>query len=332
MVEYSPKISIIIPVYNVENCLRVGLDSILRQTYTNFEVILVNDGSTDNSYTICTEYVEKDSRFSLFNQKNAGVAEARNRGINVSGGEYITFMDSDDWVEDDWLETYVNALQQVRPDILVQGIAVDTDSTNYRVFVEDNFYENMALFDAFHNLEKHGLEGFVPIKMYRASLVKKHNLKFRYMLHEDTLFNTELFCYATSLITLSKVCYHYVQRRTGSLVTRRYPFDYMMSLIISLRDARLQMSEAYNRADCRDEIWTKYIGMHTILLFSLYDKNRGVADRKRRLSILKDYQAERRSSKLPLNFSTFGKSFFSKMVMLPPALVDFLLKTLFLLK
>lgn len=332
MAKYLPKISIIVPVYNAENCLHFGLDSILQQTYKYFEVILVNDGSTDNSGIICKEYVEKDSRFRLFNQKNSGVAEARNCALSASNGEYITFMDSDDWVEKDWLETYVNALEQVRTDVLVQGFAVDAGLTIHREYVEDNIYEDAALFDAFQNLEKHGIEGYVTNKMYRASLIKQYKLKFRYMLHEDTLFNTEFFCYATSLITLSKVCYHYVQHK-GGLVSRRYGFDYMMSLNTSLRDARLQMAEIYKREDYRDKFWAGYIGMYTILLFSLYDKNRGISSRKRRLSIWSNYQLERRKRRnLSLSYSTFGKLCFSYVAMLPPVLLDFLLKIFFTLK
>ena len=103
-------ISIIIPIYNVENYLRQCLDSIMSQTHQNFECLLINDGSPDNSADICREYVEKDSRFKYFEKENGGVSSARNLGIECSRGEYITFIDSDDWVDSDYLEVLYNAL------------------------------------------------------------------------------------------------------------------------------------------------------------------------------------------------------------------------------
>ena len=94
-------ISIIVPVFNTEKYLHQCLDSILSQSYGNFECLLINDGSTDASASICREYVAKDARFRYFEKENGGVSSARNLGIERSGGAYITFIDSDDWVEFD---------------------------------------------------------------------------------------------------------------------------------------------------------------------------------------------------------------------------------------
>ena len=112
-------ISIIVPIYNVEEYLRECLDSIMSQTYQNFECLLINDGSPDNSADICREYVEKDSRFRYFEKENGGVSSARNLGIEHSKGEYITFIDSDDWVDSDYLEVLYNALIDENADISV---------------------------------------------------------------------------------------------------------------------------------------------------------------------------------------------------------------------
>ena len=112
-------ISIIVPIYNVENYLRQCLDSIMSQSYQNFECLLINDGSPDHSADICREYVEKDSRFKYFEKDNGGVSSARNLGIELSKGEYITFIDSDDWVDSDYLEVLYNALIDENADISV---------------------------------------------------------------------------------------------------------------------------------------------------------------------------------------------------------------------
>ena len=101
-------ISIIIPIYDVESYLRKCLDSIIEQSFPYFELLLINDGSTDASAQICQEYVEKDDRIRYFEKENGGVSSARNFGIKHSRGEYITFIDSDDWVEPNYLEIFIS--------------------------------------------------------------------------------------------------------------------------------------------------------------------------------------------------------------------------------
>ena len=99
----NPLISVIIPVYNVENFLHDCLNSILKQTYTNLEIILVDDGSTDKSGEICDEFAKNDSRIKVLHQKNSGQAVARNNALNIASGEYIAFADSDDLIIDDYI-------------------------------------------------------------------------------------------------------------------------------------------------------------------------------------------------------------------------------------
>ena len=103
-------ISIIVPIYNSENYIKKCLDSILAQTYSNLEVILIDDGSTDNSYNICKDYQKKDNRIVLLQQKNAGVSRARNHGLEVAKGEYIGFVDSDDYIEPEMYEILLNSI------------------------------------------------------------------------------------------------------------------------------------------------------------------------------------------------------------------------------
>ena len=124
-------ISIIVPIYNTEKYLHQCLDSILNQTYTNFEVLLVNDGSTDSSGIICQEYVENDSRFRYFEKNNGGVASARNLGLERSGGAYITFIDSDDWVEPNYLDVLYTALKENDTDVAI---------STYKRFAQDGVF------------------------------------------------------------------------------------------------------------------------------------------------------------------------------------------------
>ena len=112
-------ISIIVPVYNVENYLRMCLDSIMSQTYQNFECLLINDGSPDNSADICREYVSKDSRFRYFEKENGGLSDARNYGIRQSKGSYLTFVDSDDWLDSYYIETLYDIMIKHNADVSV---------------------------------------------------------------------------------------------------------------------------------------------------------------------------------------------------------------------
>ena len=150
-------ISIIVPIYNTEKYLHECLDSIINQNYTNFEVLLINDGSTDSSGTICQEYVERDSRFRYIEKDNGGVASARNLGLERSSGAYITFIDSDDWVEFNYLEVLYTALKENDTDVAI---------STYKRFAQDGvFYlrgyskEN----DEFLNIGKRNRNSFLEI-------------------------------------------------------------------------------------------------------------------------------------------------------------------------
>ena len=121
MASREPLISIIIPIYNVADYLSRCLDSLVGQTYINFEAILVNDGSTDESKKICQEYVRKDKRFVLVNKKNGGVSSARNAGVDKATGDYITFVDPDDYVDPDYLNTLLDTMRKHNADVSACG-------------------------------------------------------------------------------------------------------------------------------------------------------------------------------------------------------------------
>lgn len=116
-----PIISVIVPVYNVEKYLLQCVDAILAQTFTDFELILVDDGSTDNSSVLCNAYAEKDKRVRVLHKENGGQAEARNLGIDIARGQYLTFIDSDDLVSPEYLDRLLNAIQETNAEIAACG-------------------------------------------------------------------------------------------------------------------------------------------------------------------------------------------------------------------
>ena len=122
----DPLISVIIPVYNVENYLRECLDSVLAQTYSNYEVLLIDDGSTDSSFDICCEYCDKDKRFKVYQKENGGASSARNYGLDCAAGEYLYFLDSDDYLKPIALEKMASCACQHQADLVfIEGETIN---------------------------------------------------------------------------------------------------------------------------------------------------------------------------------------------------------------
>lgn len=151
-------ISVVVPIYNVEKYLRQCLDSIQNQTYQNFECLLINDGSPDNSADICREYVEKDSRFKYFEKENGGLSDARNYGIRQSKGSYLTFVDSDDWLENDALQQLYDALKKENADISIGRYNCYDESRCQYLFYDSNPDDSLEVIDGKEIINREGLE------------------------------------------------------------------------------------------------------------------------------------------------------------------------------
>ena len=138
------KVSIGVPVYNVEEYLRACLDSIMNQTFTDFEVIMVDDGSTDNSFNICQEYVARDNRFKLFHQENKGIAGARNTCLKYMKGEYINWVDSDDKVEPNYLERLLEVQAETQADS-VNSMYYRLNEHGWKEYYDFDIYQLICL-------------------------------------------------------------------------------------------------------------------------------------------------------------------------------------------
>ncbi len=213
-------ISIIVPIYNVENYLRMCLDSIQKQTYTNFECLLINDGSPDNSAEICREYVAKDSRFRYFEKENGGLSDARNYGIRQSKGSYLTFVDSDDWLEANSLEIFSEKKNQYDADIVVSCYCIyDEEKGNYLFFTYgeeyDKVYNSKELLEILPVLEGKTLS----FQTSWGILFKKE--LFEYVsfpvgkINEDIATNYKCFMQAEKIVYTHKNTYCYRLRNTS---------------------------------------------------------------------------------------------------------------------
>ncbi|CEV66457.1 glycosyltransferase family 2 protein [Streptococcus pneumoniae] len=209
-------ISIIVPIYNVENYLRQCLDSIQNQTYQNFECLLINDGSPDNSADICREYVSKDSRFRYFEKENGGVSLARNLGIELSEGDYITFIDSDDWVDSDYLEVLYSAILEEQADIAVSTYKKFNTSDNcwyfhsFQVKYDRKVFTNIELIDELVDLDSFDFSyRFVSGKLVNKTSLKKIRFNELTTLGEDMEFWFKLYLISARIVYVNRDSYIY---------------------------------------------------------------------------------------------------------------------------
>lgn len=202
-------VSIIVPVYNVEKYLARCLDSIINQTLKSIEIICINDGSTDNSAEILDKYAQKDNRIKIITQKNAGLSAARNAGMKIVKGEYIGFVDSDDWVDNDYFEKLYNAAKNNDCDIAVSDfIRRHKKSQKKRLNLsEEKVFEKP---EDKYLICKTYREGCVWNKIYKTELLMTIDLKFvPGMFYEDRDFTARSLFYSKKLITVPNTYYNY---------------------------------------------------------------------------------------------------------------------------
>lgn len=216
------KFTIIIPVYNAEKYLRECLDSVLRQKYLDFEIIIIDDGSDDNSWGIIEEYTNKDERIIAIHQENQGVSSARNAGLNRAQGQYILFVDSDDSVSENLLYLLNEHIVESNPDIIEYSVyKTNSDGVIYqKKLLYDNFYQNNEDCLSYYYTSKNSLD-YCCNKVFRFEPIQ--DLRFKqFSQSEDYIFNVESFLRANSIKTISD-CLYYYRNHEASTVNR--PFN-----------------------------------------------------------------------------------------------------------
>ena len=213
-----PKVSVIVPVYNVEKYLKACLDSLIGQTLRDIEIICVDDGSTDASGKILDEYAANDDRIKVIHQKNGGLSCARNSGLNVAIGDYVSFVDSDDWVDTGFLEKLYSAVQKHNADIAVASIIRKREhNEKFRVYYTgENCFETLAKKIAICNLPKCC---YVWNKLYKKEIITDWQFKAG-VYFEDVLWLPDVLKKSGKLVTVSDVNYYY-RVNPGSTVKQR---------------------------------------------------------------------------------------------------------------
>lgn len=217
MRDYSV-ISIIVPVYNVEEYLEECLESIYHQTYTNIEVILVNDGSTDASRDICERFCQKDSRFKLINQENQGLSEARNVGVRASIGEYIFFVDSDDVVKVDILEILLSYMVE---DVDIVGCSYSHQKEELELQKSPNVVFQGDSYEAISSCVNYGkVNSLAWGKLYRRRIVEAVPF-LKGLLYEDTYTGIVNLKYIRKMIVIDTIGYYY-RIRSSSIMKNKF--------------------------------------------------------------------------------------------------------------
>lgn len=209
------KVSIIIPVYNAEKYIDRSLKSICGQTYDNMQIILVDDGSTDNSLKICRKWAEQDKRVLVHHQENAGVSEARNKGLELAIGDFVMFVDADDWIAADMVQTLYDLAVKHGADVSTCNY-IEIPEGKEQLAIEQEAKERGAEANIQVAAEKveAGLQLLLPwavyCKLYRRELLEKIYFK-KYKIAEDLLFNTEVICDTAlqRVVTIDRKMYYY---------------------------------------------------------------------------------------------------------------------------
>ena len=229
------KLSIIIPVYNVEQYLQCCVQSVITQTYQNLQVILVNDGSTDSSGILCDQLAQQDSRIQVVHKENGGLSDARNAGIDIAKGKYISFIDADDYIVGDGLEKIINIAEEYKADVVkFKNIGV-TECDDQDKSSVANFPINIVKTTGDGVLNRYDISDYIVWDgIYRRSLILDHNIRFMtdLCLREDDTFMGMLYCHANIVIATDLPLYRYVSASNFSS-THNQPVEKQRRLIYS---------------------------------------------------------------------------------------------------
>lgn len=239
----EPLFSVIIPVYRAETFLARCVDSLLKQEHRNIDIILVDDGSPDNSGVLCDDYATRDKRIRVIHQANAGPGAARNAGLATAAGDFICFVDADDYVAPGYISHFVRGMGD-EVDLVFQGICEIHDGVETRKIPQPKLYSRHELCEAIADINKQSMFGYVCNKCYRRSIIEQHHLRFRtdINLSEDRLFALEYMLHIRKMQITDGCCYFYEMQNTG-LTNKVRPYHELKAAADANLHAALRLLE-----------------------------------------------------------------------------------------
>lgn len=323
----SPKISIIIPVYNAEKYLHRCIDSIITQTYHVWELILVDDGSTDSSGKICDEYASLDKRITVCHIQNGGPSRARNYGIDKSTGDYVYFVDADDWIEPSSVHDFLGKSNESF-DICFQNYVLhNPDGTSVITDIQEKEAHGVECKDVLSNLICSSKFGWTWIKMFKREILNKYNIRFRQdcSLQEDELLTLQYCQHIKSIVVRNRANYHYYIYDTSLTRKKRYPTQHLNVMSDIRNEAqKIGVKKIVDYYNIKYMQW-----LHSSVISVYKDSLAEYSDKKKRYMLINDFLCLYRSYKKSLKKY---KSLKSKLLYVPlwsigsPSLIDEVLK------
>lgn len=318
-------ISVVVPIYKVEKFLPTCIESLIKQSYKNMELILVDDGSPDLCPQICDKYKQLDSRIKVIHKTNGGLSDARNAGIEIAQGEWITFVDSDDYVGDDFLKTLYIMARKSNADISICDYeSVLDDGAEERKYTYVVEYNNVECLKKTYIPEVHGMEFTAWGKLYRIGLFRDLGIRYPVgKIHEDTFTTYKLLYEANRIVFFDAIEYFY-RRREESIMTSAFNKKRLVTL-----DATREACRFFERKK-ESELLELAINMHLRNYVCIYNdlyKNRNNINNYTAVkrNVLKNYREDFQYYIKKSNFKVRKKIFYTMFYILP---ADFYIKLL----
>lgn len=302
----SPLISVVVPVYKAEDSVGRCIDSILGQTYNNLQLVLVDDGSPDNSGAICDQYAAKDSRVTVLHTENGGVSAARNNGLNAATGEYVAFVDSDDHIGPDFLLDAYTQLTQHGADLFICGLRMETYDGDKLLSAEelkgpDRTYTVCELFNAFNEDYPFLLICGPWCKLFRMDIIQAHTIRFDTAMNlgEDMVFNFDYHQHIDTVRFSSNMHYHYHRGDGESLFSRYNPKLYELNVKIYDRMRQLMHARGAEPAAIQ-RFETLYARIQIACIYHEY-QNSDKSTPQSRKEVIRKVTDEKRVRQVPLS-------------------------------
>lgn len=286
----KPLISIIVPVYNADQYIDKCIDSILNQSYTNFELLLIDDGSVDNSASICKQYAEEDSRIKYIYKKNGGVSSARNLGIENATGKWVCFVDSDDYIDSDYLLNF--------------GVTNDDHITlyaqGYKIICQENIIikepAKVGIFDkkdAYDILEQSDILNSPVFKLYNKGIIDKYKLYFDETVSygEDHLFSLDYYKFSNKTIIMDFCGYNYI-KHDHSLTERSLIIEKLLYYMISFGNKYIAIFPEDSRFTNKSYNIRQYSNLRRLIQESFLQKKTYINLRPQRQELIKYLSTE----------------------------------------